>query len=107
MTRINTNVESLIARRALNVNNAALNQALERLSTGLRINSGKDDPAGLIASETLRASMRAISTAIDNANRADTIVAVAEGGLQEISSLLLELEALVDQTANEAGLTDE
>jgi flagellin len=107
MTRINTNVESLIARRALNVNNGALNQALERLSTGLRINSGKDDPAGLIASETLRASMRGISTAINNANRADTIVAVAEGGLQEISSLLLELEALVDQTANEAGLTDE
>lgn len=107
MTRINTNVQSLIARRALSVNNASLNQALERLSTGLRINSGKDDPAGLIASETLRASMRAISTAIDNAVRADTIVAVAEGGLQEISSLLLELEALVDESANEAGVTTE
>ena len=107
MSRINTNVQSLIARRALGVNNTALNQALERLSTGLRINSGKDDPAGLIASETLRSSMRAISTAIDNANRADTIVAVAEGGLQEASSLLLELENLIDQTANEAGLTDE
>jgi flagellin len=107
MTRINTNVESLIARRALNVNNAALNRSLERLSTGLRINSGRDDPAGLIASETLRSSMRAIATAVDNANRADTIVAVAEGGLQEISTLLLELENLIDQTANEAGLTSE
>ncbi|MHC5109519.1 MAG: flagellin N-terminal helical domain-containing protein [Planctomycetota bacterium] len=107
MTRINTNVQSLVAQRALNVNNTSLNQALDRLSTGLRINSGRDDPAGLIASETLRSSMRAIDTAIDNANRADTIVAVAEGGLQEVSSLLLELENLVDQTANEAGLTDE
>ena len=106
MTRINTNVESLISRRVLSANNAALNQALTRLSTGLRINSGRDDPAGLIASETLRASMRAISTAVDNANRADTIIAVAEGGLQEISSLLLELESLVDQSANEAGLTN-
>ncbi|MFQ5461630.1 MAG: flagellin [Phycisphaerae bacterium] len=105
MSRINTNVQSLVARRALSVNNASLNEALVRLSTGLRINSGRDDPAGLIASETLRASIRAIDTSIDNANRADTIVAVAEGGLQEISSLLLELESLVDATANEAGLT--
>jgi len=105
MTRINTNVQSLIARRALSINNTSLNEALRRLSTGLRINSGKDDPAGLIASETLRSSMRAINTAIDNATRADTIVAVAEGGLQEISSLLLDLESLVDQTANEAGVT--
>ena len=106
MSRINTNVQSLTARRALLNNNASLNQSLERLSTGLRINSGKDDPAGLIASETLRASQRAITTAIDNATRADTIVAVAEGGLQEVSSLLLGLENLIDQTANEAGMTD-
>lgn len=105
MSRINSNVESLIARRALSINNASLNQALARLSTGLRINSGRDDPAGLIASENLRASERAISTAIDNAVRADTIVSVAEGGLQEVSSLLLSLENLIDQSANEAGLT--
>src|SRR5262245_33636078 len=97
MSRINTNVTSLVARRAIGVNNRSLNQALLRLSTGLRINSGKDDPAGLIASETLRSGIRAISSAIENANRADTIVAVAEGGLQEVSSLLLELENLVDQ----------
>ena len=46
MTRINTNVQSLIARRAIAINNASLSKALERLSTGLRINTGKDDPAG-------------------------------------------------------------
>ncbi|MCH7632043.1 MAG: flagellin [Planctomycetes bacterium] len=107
MTRINTNVQSLIAQRSLGINNRSLNTALQRLSSGLRINSGRDDPAGLIASETLRSSIRAISTAIDNAVRADTIVAVAEGGLQEISSLLLGLENLVDQSANEAGVTPE
>ncbi len=107
MSRINTNVESLIARRALGNNNSSLNQALMRLSTGLRINSGRDDPAGLIASETLRSSMRSISTAVDNAVRADTIVAVAEGGIQEISSLLLGMQNLIGQTANEAGLTSE
>ena len=106
MTRINTNVQSLIARRALDVNNTALHRSLQRLSTGLRINSGRDDPAGLIASETLRSSIRAINSAIGNANRADTIVAVAEGGLLEVSALLLELEGLVDSSANEAGLTN-
>lgn len=105
MTRINTNVQSLISRRTLDLNNISLNRSLQRLSTGLRINSGRDDPAGLIASETLRASIRAVDRAIDNANRADTIVAVAEGGLQEVSSLLLDLETLIDQSANEAGLT--
>lgn len=107
MTRINTNVQSLIARRALGTNNVSLNQALERLSTGLRINSGKDDPAGLIASESLRSNMRAITAAIDNATRADTVVAIAEGGLQEISALMLELESLIDQSANTAGLTQD
>ena len=89
----------------MGINNASLNQALERLSSGLRINSGKDDPAGLIASETLRSGIRAIDAAISNANRADAIIAVAEGGLQEVSSLLLQLENLIDQSANEAGLT--
>lgn len=105
MTRINTNVQSLVAQRALGINNTSLSQALNRLSTGLRINSGRDDPAGLIASETLRASIRAIDQSIDNARRADTIIAVAEGGLQELSALLLEIESLVDSSANEAGLT--
>src|ERR1043165_8515868 len=55
MSRINTNVSSLIAQRVLTQNNNKLNLSLQRLSTGLRINSGADDPAGLIASENLRA----------------------------------------------------
>ncbi|MFQ6049001.1 MAG: flagellin [Phycisphaerae bacterium] len=107
MSRINTNVPAIVAARILNRQNEALNQSLERLSTGLRINRGKDDPAGLIASETLRSEQRAITAAIENARRADNIVAVAESGLQEVSALLLELEDLVDRTANEAGLSDE
>lgn len=107
MSRINTNVPSLIAARILTANNNALNTSLERLSTGLRINRGKDDPAGLIASETLRSELTAISAAIDNARRADNIVNVAESGLGEISALLIELEGLVDQTANSAGVSDE
>ena len=107
MTRINTNVPSLVAARILTRNNESLNTALERLSTGLRINRGKDDPAGLIASETLRSEITAIGAAIDNARRADNVVSVAEGALQEVNALLIELESLVDHTANEAGLGDE
>lgn len=107
MSRINTNVPSLVAAQVLNRNNQAMNLSLERLSTGLRINKGKDDPAGLIASETLRSEMTAIQAAMDNANRADNIISVAEGALNEVNALLLELEGLVDRSANEAGLSDE
>lgn len=107
MSRINTNVSSLIAQRVLGNQNQALNKSLERLSTGLRINRGADDPAGLIASETLRSEKTKISAAISNAERADQIVNIAEGGLQEVSSLLLELQGLVSQSANDAGLSTE
>ncbi len=105
MSRINTNIQSLISTRVFQKNTTDQNRALVRLSTGLRINSGRDDPAGLIASETLRSTKRALQAATDNARRADTIVAIAEGALQEVNSLLLDLEELVDRSANEAGLT--
>jgi len=105
MSRINTNVQSLIGQRVLGQNNKTLNTSLERLSTGLRINRGKDDPAGLIASENLRSEKAAISAAIGNAERADQVVNIAEGGLQEINSLLIEVQSLVGQSANEAGLS--
>lgn len=107
MSRINTNVPSLIAARILDRNNSMLNTALQRLSTGLRINSGKDDPAGLIASETLRSEMTAIESAITNAQRADQVISVAEGSLQEVGALLIELEGLVDRSSNEAALSSE
>ena len=69
--------------------------------------SGADDPAGLIASENLRAEKAAISASIGNAERAEQLVNVAEGGLQEISDMLVELQSLVAQSANEAGVTTE
>ncbi len=107
MSRINTNVPSLLAQRVLGFQNKGLVTSLERLSTGLRINRGSDDPAGLIASENLRAERAAINAAIGNAQRADQVVNVAEGGLQEINNLLVELQSLVGQSANEAGVSDE
>ncbi len=107
MSRINTNVSSLIAQRTLAKNNSLLNTSLQRLSTGLKINSGKDNPAGLIASENLKAETVGISTAIDNANRASNILGTAEGGLSEVSNLLTQLQGLVGQAANSGGLSNE
>src|SRR5262247_2412340 len=100
MSRINTNVSSLIAQRVLKKNNDSLNTSLERLSTGLSINSGKDNPAGLIASENLRSEKAGITQAIDNAGRASNIIGTAEGGLSEVSNLLIELQNLISQTSN-------
>ncbi len=105
MSRINTNINSLIAQRTLSTQNMNLTKSLERLSTGLAINRGADNPAGLIASEKLRSEKTAISTAIGNAERADQISNIAEGGLQEIQSMLTELQGLVGENANKAGLS--
>ena len=105
MSRINTNVSSLLAQRILGQQNKDLRVSLERLSTGLAINRGADDPAGLIASENLRSEKASIGAAIGNAERADLVVNIAEGGLQEINALLLEIQGLVTETANDAGLS--
>ncbi len=88
-------------------NNASLSTALERLSTGSRINRGKDDPSGLIASENLRAEQRGLNHAVINAERADQVVGTAETGLQEVASLLTELQGLVVSAANTAGRSKE
>jgi len=105
MSRINTNISSILAQRVLGSNNKTLGQSLERLSTGLRINRGKDDPAGLIASENLRSEISSLNAAIDNSERADQVVNIAEGGLQEVSSLLTELQGLLTASASSAGLS--
>lgn len=104
---VNTNVPSLVAQRVLRTNQTALNRTLERLSTGLRINRASDDPAGLIASENLRREMAGVRTSIDNATRAGNVAATAEGGLGEVSSLLVQLQSLVSQSANLGGISRE
>src|SRR5947207_11734765 len=102
MSHIITNVNSLIAQRTLTQNQNNLSKSLERLSTGLAINRGADNPAGLIASEKLRSEKTALSSALGNAERADQVVNIAEGGLQEVNSLLNQLQGLVGSTANDA-----
>lgn len=107
MSRINTNVSSLIAQRVLRNQNKDLSLSLERLSTGLKINRGGDNPAGLIASENLRAEKTGIATAISNAERASNFIGTAEGGLSEISNLLNELQGLTGEAASSGGLSTE
>ncbi len=105
MSRINTNISSLQAITTLNKNQDDLSTRLERLSTGLKINSGKDDPAGLIASEGLRSEITGINQAIDNSQRAGNVLNTAEGALNEVSSLLLEVQGLTNQAANTGALS--
>ncbi len=100
MARINTNVSSLVAKSQSN-----LDSTLQRLSTGLRINRGADDPAGLIASEGLRSEISGIKQAIDNSTRASNVISTAEGALSEVASLLLNVKSLVVQAANSGALS--
>ena len=105
MSRINTNVVSLTAQRNLLAANQQVSTSLERLSTGLRINVGADDPAGLIASERLRSEKVALQSAISNSIRATNLLSTAEAGLNEINGLLLDIQGLVDTAANSGGMT--
>ena len=107
MSRINTNISSLQAMNTLAKNQSSLSTSLQRLSTGLKINSGKDAPAGLIASETLRSEINGINQAIDNSTRAGNVINTAEGALNEVSSLLLEVQSLTNEAANKGALSDE
>ena len=107
MSVINTNVSSLIAQRSLSQNNTALNTSLERLSTGLQINSGADNPAGLIAGLSLQQEQTGIQTAISNASLAGNVIGTAEGGLNEVSSLLIQLQGLIGQAANSGALSSD
>ena len=105
MARINTNVSSLTAQRGLAKSQKALGDTLRRLSSGLRINRGADDPAGLIASEGLRSEISGIDQAIDNSSRASNVIATAEGALGEVASLLLNIKSLVVEAANAGALS--
>ena len=105
MARINSNIPSLQAMNRFGKNNADLNTRLQRLSTGLKINSGKDAPAALIASETLRSEIEGIRQGIDNTARANNVINTAEGALSEAGSLLLQLQSLTNEAANTGALS--
>ncbi|HXE53898.1 MAG TPA: flagellin [Tepidisphaeraceae bacterium] len=105
MARINTNVASLYAQQGLANSQMSLNTTLQRLSTGLKINSGADDPAGLIASQQLKSEIAGLNAAVGNSQRANNVIATAEGALNEVSTLLQNIKGLVVQAANTGAMS--
>lgn len=110
--RINTNVGSLIAQRNLGITNKNLNSSMNKLSSGERITRASDDAAGLAISENLKAEIRGLRQAKRNAGDAVSLIQTAEGGLSEISNIVIRLRELAVQAASdtvgdtERGFTD-
>jgi flagellin len=97
--RIFNNIPSLNAQRILGINNDRLATSVERISSGIRINRGADDAAGLAISEALRSDIRALRQAVRNANDGISLINVTEGALNEQSSILIRLRELSSQAA--------
>ena len=97
---INTNVSSLNSQRALNNTQNSLATSLQRLSSGLRINSAKDDAAGLAVAERIKAQVSGFNVAIRNANDAISLMQVADGGAAQVSDNIQRMRELAVQAAN-------
>ena len=89
--RVYHNIYSLTAQRHLNNNSVNLGSSLEKLSSGLRVNRGADDAAGLAISESLRADVRSLNQALRNANDGISMINTAEGALSEQASILIRM----------------
>src|SRR5690554_642243 len=104
---INTNIASLNAQRNLNASQGAANVALERLSSGLRINSAKDDAAGLAISERFQSQISGLNQAQRNANDGISLAQTAEGAMDEITNNLQRIRELAVQSANSTNSTSD
>ena len=100
MTVINTNISSMIARDAITRNDRAMSQAMERLSTGSRINSAKDDAAGLAIADRMSAQVSGLNMAVRNANDAISMLQTIEGATKEITNMLGRMRELAVQSAS-------
>src|SRR4026208_1015299 len=105
--RVNTNVNAMNALRNVGQTGMGLSASINKLSTGLRINSAADDPAGLIISENFRTQIAGIDQAMRNSQDAVNYAKTAEGALDEVSRLLRDARALAVAAGNSATLTDE
>lgn len=97
---INTNVMSMVAQRNLGKSQSLMSTSIERLSSGLRVNSAKDDAAGLAIAERMNAQVKGMGVAIRNANDGISLAQTAEGGLNEIGNMLQRMRELAVQSAN-------
>ena len=100
MTVINTNTASMIARDAIHRNERSMSTAMERLSTGFRINSAKDDAAGLAISDRMSAQVSGLNMAVRNANDAISLLQTVDGAAQEITNMLTRMYELAVQAAS-------
>ncbi len=105
--RINNNISAINAHRILARNDFEMSRSLERLSSGLKINSAGDDPAGLVISENMRAQITGLNQAIENSELAATMVQTAEGALTEVHALLNSMRELALHAANEGAVSAE
>jgi flagellin len=97
---INTNIPSLNTQRNLNASQSALNTSIQRLSSGLRVNSAKDDAAGLAIAERMNAQVRGLNVAARNANDGVSLAQTAEGALGKVGDMLQRVRELAVQSAN-------
>lgn len=100
MTVINTNISALRAANASNSASQMLGTAMQRLSTGTRINSAKDDAAGLAISNRMSSQIKSMNVAVRNANDGISLAQTAEGALGEVSNMLTRMKELATQSAN-------
>jgi flagellin len=103
MARINTNISSVVAQSNLAKSSKELSLRFERLSTGLKINRGADDPAGLIVSERIKSDIQGINSGVKNSERASSVIATTEAALNEVSDLLNSIKSLMVEAANTGG----
>jgi flagellin len=103
---INTNIMSLNAQRQLNKSQLTQNEAMERLSSGLRINSAKDDAAGLAISTGMQSQIRGMNQAVRNANDGVSMAQTAEGSMDEMTNILQRMRELSVQSANATNSDD-
>jgi len=103
---VNTNMMSLNAQKSLSMTNSTLQQAMERLSSGLRVNSSKDDAAGLAIANRMTSQIRGMTVAQRNANDGISMAQVAEGSMSTITDSLQRMRDLALQAANDATIGD-
>ncbi len=107
MSVINTNFKSLITQNNLTVNNRNLSEAMEKLSTGKRINSASDDAAGLAISNKMTAQIRGLNQSVRNANDGISLVQTAEGALTEVTNMLQRMRELAVQSATDTNTSSD
>ena len=98
MTTINTNIMSMNAQRNLSSSQGALATSMQRLSSGLRVNSAKDDAAGLAISERMNTQVRGLNVAARNANDGISLAQTAEGGMNEIVNMMQRMRELAQES---------